>query len=54
MTRTKDMQKRIVVAYSRLLPLAAPIFVKKGIAGTVSTPAKKSRAHPLPPVADAE
>ncbi|KXS95697.1 hypothetical protein AC578_838 [Pseudocercospora eumusae] len=53
-TRTAEMQKRIVQAYSRLLPLLAPMFEKKGVAGTVRTPARKSRDHPFPPVADAE
>lgn len=48
------MQNRIVQAYSRFLPLEAPMFWKKGIAGRVRTPARKSRDHPLPPVADAE
>lgn len=30
------------------------ILVKKGVAGIVNTPAKKSLDHPLPPVAEAE
>ncbi len=29
-------------------------LVKNGVAGTVNTPARKSLAHPLPPVAEAE
>lgn len=48
------MQKRIVHAYSRLLPELAPMFVKNGVAGTVRTPARKSRDQPFPPVAEAE
>lgn len=30
------------------------MFWKNGVAGRVRTPARKSRAQPLPPVADAE
>lgn len=30
------------------------MFWKKGVAGRVRIPARKSRAHPLPPVAEAE
>lgn len=30
------------------------LLLKKGVAGTVSTPARKSLDHPLPPVAEAE
>lgn len=53
-TSTNEMQKRIVEAYSRFLPDDFPMFWKKGVAGTVKTPARKSRAQPLPPVAEAE
>jgi hypothetical protein len=48
------MQKRMVEAYSRFLPEEAPMLEKNGVAGTVRTPARKSRAQPLPPVAEAE
>ena len=50
------MQARMVQAYSRFRGgfWLAPIFEKNGVAGIVRTPAKKSRDHPLPPVADAE
>jgi len=51
MTRMKEMQKRIVEAYARGCD---PMFWKKGVAGIVKTPAKKSLDHPFPPVAEAE
>jgi hypothetical protein len=53
-TRTKEIQNRIVEAYSKFLPEDAPMLEKNGIAGSVRTPARKSRAQPLPPVAEAE
>ena len=54
-TSTEEMQKRIVDAYAKWFGLEElGMFWKNGVAGNVSTPAKKSRAQPLPPVADAE
>ena len=50
-TSKSEIQKRIVDAYANGL---VPIFWKKGVAGIVSTPARKSRDHPFPPVAEAE
>lgn len=46
------MQARIVEAYSRWY--FPPMLVKKGVAGMVRTPARKSRDQPFPPVAEAE
>ena len=48
------MPARMVQAISRLMPVPLPMPWKKGAATMVRMPAKKSRAHPLPPVADAE
>jgi hypothetical protein len=51
MTSSSEIQKRIVEAFAKWF--FPPMLVKNGVAGSVSTPAKKSRAHPLPPVAEA-
>jgi hypothetical protein len=44
------LQRIVEASASGLLPM----LVKKGVAGMVRTPARKSLAHPLPPVAEAE
>ena len=50
--RIPENLQRMVEASARWF--FPPILVKNGVAGIVSTPARKSLAQPFPPVADAE